>query len=327
MAQIPVSIAVSPSGTTLLAAQQVTNTAATVVFNEVVTLGDAGSGNVGSVLASGAQLVEPGGVNTQPVSGTITANAGTGTLAVNLAQVAGAAPSATNPEFVRLTDGTTAITAAVSAWGVAPTGTEVQGVNSNVFVAGTLAVAAATGVQKVGITGNAGATLDSAIGPASAPTNGIAVLGTYKNSLPAPSNSQSLMLQMDYGGSLFVKPLRRSESVAQATTIASSSSATTVLAAQATGIFADISNLIITVTPAATTNLAFTATLSDGTNSYIYDMDTGGLATSVADPTQININFNPPLPATSAATAWTIALSVATVTVHITVVAVLQKAS
>src|SRR5271157_4236284 len=77
MAQIPVSIAVSPSGTTLLAAQQVTNTASTVVFNEVVTLGDAGSGNVGSLLASGAQLVEPGGVNAQPVTGTITANQAT----------------------------------------------------------------------------------------------------------------------------------------------------------------------------------------------------------------------------------------------------------
>jgi hypothetical protein len=69
MAEVPSSIAISPSGTTLLNAMQVTTTAGSVL-NEVVTLGDAFSGNVGSVLASGAQLVEPGGANAQPVTGT-----------------------------------------------------------------------------------------------------------------------------------------------------------------------------------------------------------------------------------------------------------------
>jgi hypothetical protein len=131
-------------------------------------------------------------------------------------------------------------------------------------------------------------------------------------------------LQSDYEGSIFVKPYRRSETVAQATTIASSAAATTVLAAQAAGIFADISTLVITATAALTTDLQFTATLSDGTASYIFDMETGTIATP-ASP--LVISFNPPLSATTAATAWTIALSVATVTVHITVGAVLQKAS
>lgn len=543
MAQIPVSIAVSPSGTTLLAAQQVTNTAGTMVFNEVVTLGDAGSGNVGSVLASGAQLIEPGGANTQPVTGTVvangptgsgsavvqnpliigaitagaqvrylqvdasnylqvnvtkfsdtnpvpvagtvsanilgplgqavmassvpvviasnqtavsvtaggpaasgaavsgnpllqgavfttaqptvttgqiidlqatargglivatgadaftaaitsssaqtitaaqataanlnatvvgtvTANVGTGTNADNITQIAGtnvntaaagtilvgvadgsnnkitsnsatqsrsldenvvsvlgATMSKTNPLFVALTDGTNVITAAVSAWGVAPTGTEVQGVNSNLFINGTLASQAAAGVQKVGITGGTGVGLDGTVAAGGAPTRGLGVVAVYNTTAPAPTNGQCASIQSDYDGSLFVKPYRRSQTVGQATTIASSSAATTVLAAQAAGIFADISNLVITVTPAATTDLAFTATLSDGTISYIYDMDTGALATATADPTVININFNPPVPATTAATAWTIQLNVATVTVHISVVAVLQKAS
>ena len=96
-------------------------------------------------------------------------------------------------------------------------------------------------------------------------------------------------------------------------------------ATPAAATFADLSQLIITVGAIATTAIAFTATLSDGTNTYIYDMDTGVIASGGADP--LIINFNPPLPATSAATGWTIALSVNTVVAHITTVVVLQKAS
>jgi hypothetical protein len=108
--------------------------------------------------------------------------------------------------------------------------------------------------------------------------------------------------------------------VSKATTC-TTEAATTILAAQAAGIFADITTIVLTATGA--TAAAFTVTLGDGTAGYIYDMTTGA-ATSTG--TQININFQPPLPATSAATAWTLAMSSAT-TVHATVVAVLQKSS
>jgi hypothetical protein len=163
--------------------------------------------------------------------------------------------------------------------------------------------------------------------PGTAPSNTI-LTGTITNTTaPSATNGQTSPLQADYEGSLFVKPYRRSQTVAQATTISASTATTTVLAAQATGIFADISTLIMTVVPGATTDTAFTATLSDGTNSYIFSMDTGALATAVGVPAPINLTFNPPLPATTAATIWTIALSSATPTVYITVVAVLQKAS
>jgi len=143
---------------------------------------------------------------------------------------------------------------------------------------------------------------------------------------PSLATGNTAQLQADYVGSLFVKPYRRSETVSQATTIAASSAATTVLAAQAAGIFADISNFIITVTPSTATAAAFTATLSDGTKNYLYDLSFGGtLGTAVSDDQ--TISFNPPLPATTAATAWTVQLSSSSPTVHITVVAVLQKAS
>jgi hypothetical protein len=154
-----------------------------------------------------------------------------------------------------------------------------------------------------------------------------AAYGEYLSTAPAPTTGQYSALQTDYAGSLFVKPIRRSETVSQATTIASSAASTTILAAQAAGIFADISNLIVTVTAAAAISLPFTVTLSDGTQSYIFDMETGALATSPAISVPLNLSFNPPLSATTAATVWTITLSVATVTVHITVNAVLQKAS
>lgn len=221
----------------------------------------------------------------------------------------------------------TAITNTPTAIGTKGSG-NVMSVNADLTsVAGTATVTSAAGVQKVGIVGNANAALDAVVTAATAPANGLATLVENVTTAPSLTTGQTVAAQADYEGSLFVKPYRRGQTVTKATTIASSSSATTVLAAQASGIFADISNLIITVTPAASTDLAFTATLSDGTNSFLYDMDTGALATATADPTTININFNPPLPATTAATAWTITLSVATVTVHITVVAVLQKAS
>jgi hypothetical protein len=156
--------------------------------------------------------------------------------------------------------------------------------------------------------------------------------GEYLSTAPAPASGQYSALQTDYAGNLFTKHIRRSQVKAQATTIANSAVATTVITAPGAGIFADMSRLILSVVPlaAGTAPTSFTATLSDGTNNFIYDMqaDQLGTAALISNPTQIlDLNFDPSLPATTAATAWTITLSVATVTVHITAVAILQKAS
>ena len=152
-----------------------------------------------------------------------------------------------------------------------------------------------------------------------------AAYGEYLTAAPANTTGKYSALQTDDSGSLFTKNTRRSQTAAQGTTISSTTAATAVTATPAAATFADLSQLIITVGAIATTAIAFTATLSDGTNTYIYDMDTGVIASGGADP--LIINFNPPLPATSAATGWTIALSVNTVVAHITTVVVLQKAS
>ena len=149
----------------------------------------------------------------------------------------------------------------------------------------------------------------------------------FNSTAPAPANAATVPLQSDYVGSLFVKPYRRSETVTQSTTISASTSPTTILAAQAAGIFADLTQLTISVVPGATTDTAFTATLSDGTKSTIYSLDTGALATAVGVPTPLVISWIAAKPATTAATAWTLTLSSATPTIYIDVTAVLQAAS
>jgi hypothetical protein len=194
-------------------------------------------------------------------------------------------------------------------------------------IAGSPISTAQTGVQKVGITGNSAQIIDYGVG-ASTLASYLGV-GAYYVSSGGTANLTGNMgvLQADSAGDLFVKPYRRSQVVSQATTIAASTSATTVLAAQAASTFADISNLIITPSPIATTAIDFTATLSDGTKTYIFGLNTGVTATGTGSGPLV-INFNPPLPATTAATAWTITLSSALVLdCYIVVIAVIGKAS
>src|SRR5271170_7377506 len=147
-----------------------------------------------------------------------------GVVDVNIVGSLGATNSATNGSFFRITDNTTAITAAVSAYGSAPTGTAVMGVNAfvtnTVTVSGTVSitanssvnvnqiggsavVSAATGVQKVGIVGNTGATLDGASG-ATAPANSLSVSGTFNTALPTLTNGQAGTLQLDAKGQQFI---------------------------------------------------------------------------------------------------------------------------
>jgi hypothetical protein len=149
---------------------------------------------------------------------------------------------------------------------------------------------------------------------------------TYNTSAPTPAAAATVPLQTDYVGDLITRPFRRSQTIAQATTITASAAKTTVLAAQAAGIFADLSLLIISVVPGATVDTAFTAILTDGTANYTFSLDTGALATATGVPPPLVIPFDPPLPATTAATVWSITLSSATPTAYINIVAVLEKA-
>ena len=71
---------------------------------------------------------------------------------------------------------------------------------------GTAAATAAAGVLKVGIVGNAGATLDSTLAAGTAPTDGFGVLQQYNTTQPAPTNAQTVSLQSDQSGNLLEFP-------------------------------------------------------------------------------------------------------------------------
>jgi hypothetical protein len=135
---------------------------------------------------------------------------------------------ASRKAFFALTDGTntTAVKAASTAAAAAdpsavvalspnsplPTGSNTIGsltANQSVNVAqiaGSATATAATGVQKVGVVGNAGATTDATLAAGTAPTNGYGTLGQYNTSQPAPTNGQTLSLQTDQAGNLLRFP-------------------------------------------------------------------------------------------------------------------------
>lgn len=125
--------------------------------------------------------------NTVTVSGTVTANAGTGNFATNLAQYNGAS-----------------LTGTVTAYGTAPTG-NVFGVNAFVTNTVTTTVSGTVAVTQSGtwtdrIVGNTGATLDAALTAGTAPTNGVGVLQQYNTTQVAPTNGQTFSLQADQSG-------------------------------------------------------------------------------------------------------------------------------
>ena len=219
---------------------------------------------------------------------------------------------------------------APSNYGTSPGAVAVPGVNAyvtnvpSVSQSGTWTVGLASGsntVGKVDVLGNSGSTMDSTIAAGAAPTNGLAIIGQYNTSAPGPTNTQTVAMQLGPNGNLIDQPYRRSQIITQATTI-TSTSATTVLNAQSSGIYADITNLIISTT-SATPSTPFTVIISDGTKSYTFDLNTD----QTVGPPTINIAFIPPLTASSSATPWTQTNSSATPTTHTTVVAVKQAAN
>jgi hypothetical protein len=129
------------------------------------------------------------------------------------------------------------------------------------------------------------------------------------SSLPALPTGSNTIGSVNINGTVpvTVQNPARSSVDRKATTITSSTSATTVVAAAGSGVYADISSLI--VTNSSTT--ATLVTLSDGTVSFVYSVPAGSGFT---------MPFSPPLPATSANTAWTLACGTSVASVYCNVV-------
>lgn len=71
-------------------------------------------------------------------------------------------------------------------------------------ISGSPVVAAAVGVQKVGIVGNTGASVDSTAAAGAAPTNAVLGSHVFNTTVPAPTAGQAVAQQSDSTGSLLV---------------------------------------------------------------------------------------------------------------------------
>src|SRR5271157_1553237 len=116
-----------------------------------------------------------------------------GVMDVNIVGSLGATNSVTNGTFIAITDNTTKA-------GVIAATTALKTDMSS--VAGTATVTAAAGIQKVGISGATGATVDAVITAATAPANAIASLSVYQATQPSLTTGQSVALQNDSAGNL-----------------------------------------------------------------------------------------------------------------------------
>ncbi len=127
--------------------------------------------------------------------------------AVNVAQINGVATtmgngvSGTGVQRVTIaSDSTGQVTLAAGANTIGAL-TANQSVNVN-QIAGSSVSTAATGIQKVGISGATGVAVDGTVAAGSAPTNQVVTGGVYNTSAPAPTNGQTLAKQLDQAGNL-----------------------------------------------------------------------------------------------------------------------------
>ena len=193
--------------------------------------------------------------------------------------------------------------------------------------------AAAVGATQSGnwtarIVGNAGAVMDAIVTATTAPANGLAHLVIYTTNTVTStlSTGQSISAQADYLGSMLVRPYRRSQITPAQLATLSTTTAQTLFTAGATGVYKDISSLIITPIPTATTSLPFVVNITDNTTTYHFNMQTGSSSTNTLSAATtgsiINATFNPPLPQSTTATTWMVNLNVTTCTVAIAAIAV-----
>jgi hypothetical protein len=237
-----------------------------------------------------------------------------GTQDVNIADVKGAAPALNNPLPVELSDGTNALGVVGNPLQVGGTLAAVTSITNQVDtnlkqVGGANTVTAASGVQKVGVVGNAGAAFD-APATGTAPANVVYQGSRAATTYPTAATDGQIVAQMaDKAGRIVTAPNAPRDLVGTSVlSNNSSASGASLIGAGSTGVFNDIITLVIT-------NRSSTATvvsLTDGTNTYTFAIaGNGGLV----------CNFSTPLPAASSATAWTIGNSATVACDYMTVYA------
>jgi len=157
----------------------------------------AGSNTIGAVNIAASQTIAVTQSSAASLNATVV---GSGVFEVGPTT---GANTASNTFFSNLSDGTHALSAAISAWGTAPTGTYVMGVNADVLSLPALTAGSNT-VGKVDLLGNAGAIMDAAGQNAASPANELLV-GAQFNTTPTTLTTGDMSpLQMDSTGHLLV---------------------------------------------------------------------------------------------------------------------------
>jgi hypothetical protein len=119
-----------------------------------------------------------------------------GNTNVDLQYYLGAAVSKTNPIATTISDGTNVITAAISAYGTAPTGTEVMGVNAYITNTPTVNQGTSPWIVKD--------LADGSVTGGTAGTFSLLTGGIYNSTPPTLTNGQQASLQLDSAGRLLV---------------------------------------------------------------------------------------------------------------------------
>ena len=227
--------------------------------------------------------------------------------------------SFTAPQHVIIDSGTvttvSTVTAVTAITNALPAGTNVIG---HVIVdSGTITtVSAVTAITnalpagtnnlgKVQVLGNAGAAFDAAVN-AAPPANAIQIGCLAATALPTANTATDLTVPMTdkFGRQVVIANTIRNLTGMQATTITSSTSATTIITAGASGVYNDIISLAITNSSAT----ALIVTISDGTKSLVYAIAANG---------GIMIQPSSPIAATSAATAWQITCGTSVASIYV----------
>jgi len=164
--------------------------------------GTAGTPSVGVVTVQGVAGGTP-----QPVSGTVAVSNFPATQPVAGALTNNnAAPAATNLGVLPAIAETAYTTVTYTTGDQVLPVTDLHGaLNTDLqAVGGTAVVTAAAGIQKVGISGATGVTMDGIIAAATAPLNGLAILSVYESTVPVLTNGQSCAVQADTTGSTYM---------------------------------------------------------------------------------------------------------------------------
>jgi hypothetical protein len=121
-----------------------------------------------------------------------------GNTNVDLQYYLGAAVSKTNPIATTISDGTNVLTAAISAYGTAPTGTEVMGVNAYITNTPTVNQGTSPWVTKD--------QSDGPVTPGTVSSFSMLIGGQYNSTLPTLTTAQQSAIQVDANGRIIIAP-------------------------------------------------------------------------------------------------------------------------